>query len=65
MAIANMALFKVIMKALSSPVQQVGQNHSGGFTESLFALAFTLTSMRNKTEERKSTVCHLCISQVP
>lgn len=62
MAIANMALFKVIVKALSSPVQQVGQNHSGGFTESLLGLPFALTSVRNKTEERKNIVCYLCIS---
>lgn len=65
MAIANTTLFKVVMKALSSPVQQIGQNHSGGLTESFLGFPFALTSVRNKTEEGKSVACYLCISQVP
>ena len=44
-------------------MQQAGQNHLGGFTESLLGLPSALTSVRNKTEERKSVVCYLCISQ--
>lgn len=56
MAIANLTLFNVVTKALSSHVQQVRQNHSGEFTESLLDLPFTLTSVRNKTKEKKKAL---------
>lgn len=67
MAIANVALFKVILKALSPPVQQVRQKHSQGFAGNLFFLPFALTSLRNlwrNKKKSKTDVSYFCISQI-